>query len=214
MYRKLMFLISFIVLLASASSLTQAANEIWREAESADPLTAPMMTYDDDPNASGGEYIGVALGNNSTASSPAPNGTASFVFDVPAAGTYKVVARIKLLTDTIDDDSSYARIDGATYSSGSNWIKWNNNTVKPGIGTKWGWVTIFNNDASDAQVNFTMDAGQYTLEIAYREDGMYFDAFLITDDLALDVSTLPNEIPGGPSCVEENIYERHLKRIF
>ncbi len=203
MYKKLMFLFAFLFVLVAASSLTQAANEIWFEAENADPLTAPMMTYDDDPNASGGEYIGAALGNNSTSASPAPNGTASYVFDVPAAGTYKVVARIKLLTDTVDDDSSYARIDGATYSSGSGWIKWNNNTVK--AGTKWGWVTIFNNDASDAEVNFTMDAGQYVLEVAYREDGMYFDAFLITDDLALDVSTLPAEIPGGPSCVEANI---------
>jgi hypothetical protein len=47
-----------------------------------------------------------------------------------------------------------------------------------------------------------MDAGQYTLDLAYREDGLYFDAILITDDLALDPATLPNAVPG---CVEANI---------
>ncbi|MBN2591261.1 MAG: carbohydrate binding domain-containing protein [Sedimentisphaerales bacterium] len=203
MCKKLIFLISFIVVLASASSLTQAANEIWREAESADPMTSPMMTYDDDPCASGGEYIGVAAGNNSTTASPSPDGTAHFIFDVPETGTYKVFVRVKLATDTVDDDSSYARIDGATYSSGADWIKWNNNTAY--VGTDWEWTAIFNNDDGDAQVEFTMDAGQYDLEIAYREDGMYFDAILITDDLATDPATLPNAVPGGPACVEENI---------
>jgi len=110
------------------------------KAESADPLEPPMETYDDDPCASGGEYIGVALGNNSTTNSPAPAGTASFVFDVPAAGTYQVIVRLKMKVDGIDDDSAYARIDGATLSSTAGlvggWIKWNN--ISPRVtGTNW-----------------------------------------------------------------------------
>jgi len=203
MCKKLIFLISFVFVLFAASNLAQAANETWFEAEAANPLTSPMMIFDDDPCASGGEYIGVAAGNNSTGASPAPDGTAHFVFDVPETGTYKVFVRVKLETDTVDDDSSWARIDGATYSSGSDWIKWNNNTAY--VGTDWQWTAIFNNDDGDAQVEFTMDAGQYDLEIAYREDGMYFDAILITDDLATDPATLPNAVPGGPACVEENL---------
>jgi len=40
-------------------------------------------------------------------------------------------------------------------------------------------------------VNWTLAAGEHTLEIAKREDGTYLDAVLITDDLALDQTTLP-----------------------
>lgn len=204
MYKKLMFLISFVLVLVFASSLTQAAVQIWREAESADPLTAPMVKSTDDPNASAGAYIGVTLGNNSTAASPAPNGTASYIFDVPAAGTYQVIVRLRCATDTVDDDSSYARIDGATLNTTTGlvggWIKWNNISARVN-GTSWQWVKVFNNGDSDKDVEFTLAAGQYVLEIAYREDGMYFDGILITDDLALDISTLPAALPG---CVEAN----------
>ena len=35
-------------------------------------------------------------------------------------------------------------------------------------------------DDGGAVVNFTLAAGQYNLEIAYREDGILIDAFLIT----------------------------------
>jgi len=200
MCKKLIFLISFVLVLVFASSLAQAAVQIWREAESADPFTAPMAKFTDDPNASGGAYIAVTAGNNSTAASPAPAGTASYIFDVPAAGTYKVFVRTKRGPDTYNDDSAYVRIDGATYSSGSGWIKWNN--IGAYVGTTWKWIAVFNNDASDAQVQFTMTAGQYVLEIAYREDGLSFDGILITDDLALDPTTLPAVLPG---CVETNI---------
>jgi hypothetical protein len=40
-------------------------------------------------------------------------------------------------------------------------------------------------------VNWTLAAGEHTLEIAKREDGTLLDAILITDDLALDQATLP-----------------------
>ena len=40
-------------------------------------------------------------------------------------------------------------------------------------------------------VNWTLAAGDYTLEIAKREDATLIDAILITDDLALDPATLP-----------------------
>jgi hypothetical protein len=170
-------------------------NEIWFEAENADPLVAPMETYYDDPCASGGGYMGVAAGNNSTGGSPAPDGTAHYTFNVPEAGTYKVFVRVKIETDTYDDDSAYARIDGATYSSGSDWIKWNN--IYAFVDLDWQWIPIFDNDAGDADVEFTMDAGEYDLEIAYREDGLYFDAILITDDLTLNPATLPDAVPGG-----------------
>jgi hypothetical protein len=205
MCKKLIFLISFVLVLVFASSLAQAAVQIWREAESADPLTAPMVISTGDPNASGGAYIGVPAGNNSTAASPAPAGTASFVFDVPAAGTYQVIVRLRCATDTIDDDSAYARIDGATLSSTAGlvggWIKWNGISARV-TGTGWAWVKVFNDGDGGADEKFTLNAGQYVLELAYREDGLYFDGILITDDLALDLATLPAALP---ACVETNI---------
>jgi len=212
MCKKLMLLISFVMFIAlfSATSVQavdpNAPIKIWREAESADVLTAPMETYTDDVLASGGKYIGVALGNNSNSASPAPAGTASYIFQVTKAGTYKVAVRVKLKTDTIDDDSSYVRIAGATLNSDvstlvGGWIKWNNVSTKVN-GTGWAWVQVFNNNDSDKNTTFTMDPNMYTLEIAYREDGMYFDGILITNDPNLDVATLPATVP---ACVETNL---------
>ena len=175
---------------------------IFMEAENADSLTAPLETYSDDPLASGGAYMGVAQGNNSTGGSPAPDGTASYIFGVPVAGTYKVVARMKVLNSSYDDDSCYFRIDGATQNSGSGWVKMNGladgHLLGGGNTGNWRWITAYNDDDGRVQVEFTMDPGVYTLEVAYREDGMYFDAFHITGNLNIDPSTLPDVLP--PPC--------------
>lgn len=132
------------------------SDELWREAESADVLTAPMETYSDDPNASGA-YIGVALDVNSVAlgvvedvnsSPPAPIGTASYNFDVPTAGTYKVIFKLKVPTDSYYDDSCWVRIKGATYNTGSDWIKFNGiaDHTPSGPDSGWVWVTAYNSD--------------------------------------------------------------------
>jgi hypothetical protein len=171
------------------------------EAENADSITAPMETYTDDPLASGGAYIGVAQGNNSTGASPAPDGTASYNFIVGETGTYKVAARMKILNSSYDDDSCWFRIDGATQNSGSGWVKMNglaDGYLLGGANTgNWKWITAYNDDDGRVQVEFTLDPGSYTLEVAYREDGMYFDGFLVTDNLDIDTSGLPDEIPGS-----------------
>jgi hypothetical protein len=43
-------------------------------------------------------------------------------------------------------------------------------------------------DDADKTVLFTMEAGNYTVEITYREDGSKIDAFLLTDDMEFDIS--------------------------
>ena len=43
-------------------------------------------------------------------------------------------------------------------------------------------------DDADKTVLFTMEAGSYTVEITYREDGAKIDAFLLTDDMEFDIS--------------------------
>ena len=61
----------------------------------------------------------------------------------------------------------------------SGWVRWNgiNSNVE------WHWEDVFSDDDSgNPTVHFTMAAGTYTLEIAYR-DGCRLDAFVITDKL-------------------------------
>ncbi|OHB66806.1 MAG: hypothetical protein A2Y76_00685 [Planctomycetes bacterium RBG_13_60_9] len=49
-----------------------------------------------------------------------------------------------------------------------------------------------------------MTPGTYTVEIAYREDGLWIDGFLITSDADVDTATLPAEIPFVPEDISTN----------
>ena len=113
----------------------------------------------------------VAAGNNTQAAPPA-TGHAVFSFSVPAAGTYKVWARV--IDPTNGDDSFWVRMD-----SGS-WINWN----EIPIGAAWHWDDVHNASAGNALVTFNLAAGSHTLTIAYREDGARLDKVLITNDSA------------------------------
>jgi len=153
--------------------------DIWFEAEAADTISPPMQIYDDS-EAAGGKYIAVEPGNSS-GSNPPTDGHATYVFDVPG-GTYKILGRT--IAPTGNDDSFWARIEGATTQTEndpSGWIKYN---IVQSEG--WSWGPVRSMDDDDEVVYFTMAAGTYTLEIAYREDGALLDALMITDDLNLD----------------------------
>jgi len=156
---------------------------IWIEAESPDTITDPMQILSD-VDASGGQYIEVAPGNNDTGNPPA-DGHVTYVFTV-AGGTYKILGRA--IAPSGSDDSFWVRIQGATTNTindVSGWWKW-------GIvnSQDWFWSPVRSMDDNSQTVEFTMAAGTYTLEMAYREDGTLLDRLLITDDLALDPATL------------------------
>ena len=70
---------------------------------------------------------------------------------------------------------------------GTGWVRFNGMDAPIG----WAWDEVHSNDHDSAVVNWTLGAGEHTLEIAKREDGTLVDAILITDDLALDQATLP-----------------------
>ena len=161
--------------------------EIWREAEAADTLTSPYEVLTD-PDASSGKYINAKPGTAfSTSASPAPDGTASFIFDA-SEGTYKVALRVKIIegVNSYDNDSLWVRMDSG------NWIRFNDISH---AGNVWHWVTVHDSDNGKAIVEFTLADGQHVLEISYRETNCLIDAVLITNNPELDDTTLPDVIP-------------------
>ena len=160
---------------------------VWFEAESANTMTDPLQTFSDRADASGGQYIAVEPGNNSTADPPT-DGHATYVFYTDV-GVYKIIARV--VTPTTSDDSFWFRIQGATTNTNnhsSGWVRWT--AIDTQFGTDWHWDEVHSNDDNNQTVHFTLARGTHTLEIAYREDGALLDAFIITDDLNFDQRNL------------------------
>jgi hypothetical protein len=152
---------------------------VYREAESAETISEPMLIYNDS-EASAGQYIAVKPGNGSS-SAPPITGVASYDITV-GGGTYVIYCRT--IAPTGNDDSFWLRIPGATTQTNnhsSGWIRWD--VIDS---TDWNWGRVQSMDDGNAMVQFTMSAGDYTLEIAYREDGALLDAIYITDNLNFD----------------------------
>jgi len=154
--------------------------EIWLEAEAADSITSPMKVYDD-PAASGGQYIGTDDGIGDENDAVPADGVATYNFTV-AGGIYKIMGRVK----PEQGNSFWFRIVGATNQThenpdqpGTGWVRWNDIEA----GADWHWDEVHSSDHSNAIVNWTLPAGQHTLEIARREDGGLLDAIVITDDV-------------------------------
>jgi hypothetical protein len=160
------------------------------EAESADTLGPNWRLYHD-PSASGGEYIGSENGDGSdTNTAPGAAWVASYNFNAPAAGDYKVLLRV--ITPNGEDDSFWVRITTATSQThedpdqpGTGWVRFGIDNS-----SQWHWDTVDSDDHGSEVVNWTLEAGEHTLEIAKREDGALLDAILVTDDLDLDQNTL------------------------
>jgi len=151
-----------------------ASEEIWVEAESGS-ITAPFKTFSAIPGASGGQYIEVESGNNSTDAPPTAGGVASYTIAVQG-GTYKLNCRI--IAPSGSNDSLWIRIQGATTQTAnhsSGWVRWNDMAG----GSDWQWDVIHSSDDGNAEVEWTMAAGTYTLDVAYREEGALVDVIVI-----------------------------------
>jgi hypothetical protein len=167
--------------------------QIGLEAESAAPLGTSWRVVND-PSASGGKYIGSENGDgDDNSAAPGANWTAAYNFAAPA-GVYKILLRGR----EADSDSFWVRIPTAASQThehpaqpGTGWVRFNEMDAPSG----WAWDEVHSNDHNNAVVNWTLPAGQHTLEIAKREDGVYLDAIVITNVLDLDQTTLPNAIP-------------------
>jgi hypothetical protein len=166
------------------------ANEIF-EAEDADVLGDNWGTYID-AKASGAASIGSENGVGSdNDSAPSAEWIATYNFTAPE-GVYKILLRVIAPTD--EDDSCWVRITTAISQThedpdqpDTGWVRFNDIEHS----SDWLWDEVSSNDHNDEVVNWTLPAGKNTLEIAKREDGLLIDAVLITDDLALDQTTLP-----------------------
>ncbi|MFQ6036509.1 MAG: discoidin domain-containing protein, partial [Sedimentisphaerales bacterium] len=159
-----------------APEVVVSSEEVWIEAEAATTITEPMVIYET-AAASGGKYIGTDPSlSNSNNNPPAPAGTASYTFAV-AGGVYKLQFRVNIPSG---DDSFWVRIPDATTQTAnhsSGWVMFNG--IQPG--NFWHWDDVFSDDdPGNPTVQFTMPAGTYTLEIAYREAGAMLDVIVIS----------------------------------
>jgi len=194
---KKMVLLVLVVGFGLATSITCVAEEIWREAESADKVASPMKIYPDgvtDPvkmaagqgQPSGGKYIGTTGdvdGNNDLIYTEG----AKFNITVKG-GIYKIVARVS----NVEDDSFWMRVPTATTNTKNNssgWVLWNG--IRPET-PDWHWVEVHSSDDNKQVVHFTLPAGTHTVEWLHRENENFIDGFVVTDNLELDPATLPD----------------------
>ena len=168
---------------------------VWLEAEGADVLGASWRLVDD-PNASGGVRMGSEGGvdGDDNNFAPGPEWLAAYNFDAPVAGVYNVILRGLEL----GGNSFWVRIVGSLAQShedpdqpGTGWVRFNDFQADDVLT----WDKVHSDDHNEAIVTFVLPAGPLTLEIGKREDGTYVDAILITNDLGVDQSSLPDAIP-------------------
>jgi hypothetical protein len=173
-----------------AATTAKATNVIF-EAESADVLGANWRLYND-AASSGSQHIGSEDGDgNDNDTAPGADWVAVYSFTATADGVYKILLR----GQENGSDSFWVRITTATSQTledpdqpGTGWVRFNGMDASSGMA----WDEVHSDDDPDrAVVNWTLAAGEHTLEIAKREDGTLLDAIMITDDLALDQGTLP-----------------------
>jgi len=100
---------------------------------------------------------------------------ASYKIDVQA-GAYKINCRV--IAPSTSNDSLWFRIQGATTQTAnhsSGWVRWNDIAG----GSYWHWDTVHSSEDGNTEVEWTMASGTYTLEIAYREEGVLLDTIVI-----------------------------------
>jgi hypothetical protein len=205
MRKEALYLLTLCVPLLATTG-TVKAEQIWREAEIASSMTAPLQIMDD-VTASGGQYITVAPGNNSSGNPPS-TGVAKYSIKIKEGGIYRMYLRVLCQVVGADDDSCWVRIQGATLNiavAADGWITDNNiddGVVNP---TQWFWKQVghYAAEPGNDYIEFTMTPGTYTVEIAYREDGLQIDGFLVTNE-QVSTATLPAVIPFVPEDISIN----------
>ncbi|MDN5205444.1 DUF1593 domain-containing protein, partial [Fulvivirgaceae bacterium BMA10] len=172
--------------------------DIWLEAECATVGSNWLLLQD--PDASGDEYL--TIKNRNPFYSSAPTDAANhiqFNFQTNETGNYKVWARV--IAGTNSDDSFWVRMDNG------QWIKWNNIA----LGSSWHWDEVHDSNNGNQVVNFNLDPGSHTLEIAFRETKTQIDKLYITSDVdeptglgASSINCAAIVIPNAPDNLTAN----------
>jgi len=169
-------------------------------------------------NSASPVYIAITnTGGGDNPGSAARVATYSVTFS--AAGTYHLYARVRVGSDTFNDDSFFYASSFGTKSptAGGDWVTvnglgnpsgFNNNSdVVTGGGTlggglwKWLNLSLRQDGASDTPVSFTVSGGNLTqtFEIGARENGLDLDNFVFgTADYTFTVAELDAGGPGTP----------------
>lgn len=172
----------------TVNAFGSGSEKIWIEAESG--TRGSLWNTTADGTASGGSFITIQPGNNSTTTAPGATGQATYSFTVATAGTFKIWGRV--IAPSGNDDSFWVKVDSGA------WIPWNNIARS----TAWTWDEVHNSNAGDTLMTYNLSAGSHTLTIAYREDGAKIDRILVTSDAAYTPSG-PGEPIGGGSTYQE-----------
>jgi len=147
----------------------------WFEAESG-TRGPTMMLFDDlggSLGASGGKFIGTENGSGQDTGVVQLDGIATYSFSVDQPGVYRLRARV----GDFGGNSFHVRIPGSVFNTNGfqdGWIAWNFDAPD-----ELAWRTLADYNDGDQEVEFTLSAGQHTLEIARREDGAFLDAIAI-----------------------------------
>lgn len=147
-----------------------SSSDTWLEAECG--TVGADWNKVSDGTASGGSYVSVKNGLNSTAAPPTGAGsTVVLPFSVTTAATYDIQARVNCAT--ANDDSYWVKIDNGSF------VMVNNITT-----SGWQWKKL---------TSSALPVGQHNLTIAYREDGAKLDKVRISTS-----TTLPTDA-GSPA---------------
>jgi len=153
-------------ILLSGLTPVVSASEILIEAEAYKTISEPLQMRDTMAGASGGKYIQVLEGTASSSNDPPTTGIATYEVTL-AEGKYVIWCRVAI--PVANQDAWWIRIQGATSDRAlhtSGWDQWN---ALP-AGTGWHWDDVHSSSpATTAFITWTMPAGKYTIEVAYRD---------------------------------------------
>ncbi|MFT7605420.1 MAG: hypothetical protein ACI8VT_003014, partial [Saprospiraceae bacterium] len=142
---------------------------VYLEAECA--VVGSLFETFSDSEASNNDYLTVASGNNAVNNAPSEvTDRVSFSVSVSKSGSYNIFARVK--APGTSDDSFWVRVNNG------NWIKWNG--IEPS--SSFIWDQIHDNDNSNIPVSFYLEAGNNSIDFAYREDGTLLDKIYVSLD--------------------------------
>lgn len=166
-------------------------NSIYVEAEEGE-IELPMQIGEDEA-AFGGTYVEVAAGYNSTDTVPSM-GKAIYTVNLKE-GEFKIWGRVRALDG--GNDSFWVQVDDGTI------YQWNQIEHS----SSWIWDAVHDNDDNNTndEVIWNLEAGEHQITIYYREDGTQIDQLYLTN--------LGDTPPNTFVVPEKTIYISHLSGI-